>query len=157
LLKLKFTISLEIWLCIHAEIYLFVYSPVCIVLSTKGFKNSSQKAVEKKEKKGRKPIPGTSRSPTPLAIPSASPRPTLFSLRAAQETTPMHGPEHGPTSSPHLAWQARSSSLLAASSRAPSSLSLTCGTRQAAPPSPSSRVPEKDFFPPTDSIPKSAG
>ena len=44
----------------------FIYSPVCFVLSTKGFKNSSQKVIEKRLKKGKPP------SQTPLPL---SPRP----------------------------------------------------------------------------------
>jgi len=71
-------------LYIHVGIYLFiylfvVYSTVCFVLSTKGFKISFQKAVEKKEEKqkGRKPSPGTRPKPNSLGFPSLSrPGPT---------------------------------------------------------------------------------
>jgi len=60
-------------------IYLFVvYSTGCFVLSTKGFKISFQKVVEKKEEKqkGRKPSSGTRPKPNSLSFPSLS-RPGL--------------------------------------------------------------------------------
>ena len=56
----------------------FIYSPVCFVLSTTGFKNSSQKAIEKRLKKEKTP------SQTPLPLPlrpgAAQPSPSLACL-----------------------------------------------------------------------------
>jgi len=81
--------------------------------------------------------------------PVLSPTPLAFFSTAAQQTAAQARQARARPLSP--------TPFLSLAAGPPSSLPLTCGTRQAAPPSSSLRVPEGDFLPPTDSILKSAG